>query len=144
VVYKLYPTRVFSIPSKKSSRMIPAISFSSFWLRTQSSATGQQRMFTPPWHLILHVPSHCWGSVLLCTPFCIRFLDYNYVWHIVDLAVLYRKHDRLHQTAKHRRDHKYYLSTEFQDIALCLTDKKVNVLSNMINFFHRYLIVNVF
>jgi hypothetical protein len=42
---------------------------------------GQQRMLTPPWHLIL--PSYLSGSVLPHTWFGICLLDYDYVWHIV-------------------------------------------------------------
>jgi hypothetical protein len=38
--------------------------------------TGQQRMLTPPWHLILRI---CRRSVLPYTRFCICFLDYDYV-----------------------------------------------------------------
>jgi hypothetical protein len=53
--------------------------------------SGQQKMLTPPRHLILH--SHFLGSVLPCTWFCICFLDFHYVLHIVNFAILYSSDD---------------------------------------------------
>jgi hypothetical protein len=53
----------------------------------KAGVTGQQRMLTPPRHLIL--PSHLSESVLLYTRFCNCLLDYDYVLHIVNFATLY-------------------------------------------------------
>jgi hypothetical protein len=58
-----------------------------FDLERTAGVTGQQRMLTPPWHLILR--SHLLGSALRNTWFCICFLDYDYVWHIVNFSILY-------------------------------------------------------
>jgi hypothetical protein len=44
-------------------------------------------MLTPLQHLIL--PSHLSGSVLPYTRFFSCLLDYDYVWHLVNFAILY-------------------------------------------------------
>jgi hypothetical protein len=51
--------------------------------------TGQQMMLTPPRHLIL--PLHLSEVVLLYTRFCNCLLDYDWVLHIVNFAILYPK-----------------------------------------------------
>jgi hypothetical protein len=51
--------------------------------------TGQQRMLTPPWHLIL--PSHLSEVRVALHSICICPLDYDYILHIVNFAILYCK-----------------------------------------------------
>jgi hypothetical protein len=52
-----------------------------------AGVTGQQGMLTPPWHLIL--PLHLSEVRVALLSICICPLDYDYVLHIVNFAVLY-------------------------------------------------------
>ena len=56
------------------------------WGRT-AGVTGQQRMLTHPWHLIL--PSHLSEVHVALYSIWNCLLDYDYVLHIVNFAILY-------------------------------------------------------
>jgi hypothetical protein len=61
-----------------------------FWyhgLRRTVGVTGQQRMFTPPWNLI--PPSYLSEVRIALHAICICPLDYDYILHIVNFAILY-------------------------------------------------------
>jgi hypothetical protein len=58
-----------------------------FEIGLTAGVAGQQRMLTPPWHLVLH--SHLSEVRVALHSICIFPLDFDYILHIVIFAILY-------------------------------------------------------